>query len=184
MDESIDAFISYCKITQPQDREDIRKFFEGVICFPYDNELLLQAYLFFNIKSFFPSCKDVLLLEKSPILDRTDLGKCDFVYLTQQDSLFFIETKFIDTNASGSTERTKRRKHRQKVLDQVIILKETFSNLWKIPIQEIYCGIFTTDSSLVESGRSIDVIAESISVDQLNEWQKIIRKSIRARQWV
>jgi len=112
MDESIDAFISYCKITQPQDREDIRKFFEGVICFPYDNKLLLQAYLFFNIKSFFPSCKNVLLLEKPPILDRTDLRKCDFVYLTQQDSLFFIETKFIDTNASGSTERTKRRKHR------------------------------------------------------------------------
>jgi hypothetical protein len=53
-----------------------------------------------------------------------------------------------------------------------------------MPIQEIHCGIFTTDLSLVESGRSIDVIAKSISADQLNQWQKIIRKSIRARQWV
>lgn len=179
MDENIKRFISYCQKIQPQDREDIRIFFEGVVCFPYDNELLLQAFLFFNVKKLFPLCKDILLLEKAPFSDRTDLGKCDFVYLTQQDSLLLIETKFIDTNASGATERTKRKKHRNKVIEQVITLKQTFSDFWSISTEQFQCGVFTTDASLVDSGRSINIITKSISISELYEWQKNQRKVIR-----
>lgn len=184
MDQAIDSFISYCQKIQPEDQEDIRRLFEGVICFPYDDEFLLQAYLFFNIHKVFPSCKQILLWEKAPISDRTDLGKCDFVYLTQENSLFLIETKFIDTNASGATAKTRRTKHRNKVIEQVLTLKQTFSNYWSISTGQFQCGVFTTDPSVVESGRFNDVVAKSISVDQLNEWQKIIRKSIRARKGV
>lgn len=184
MDQAIDSFISYCQTIQPEDQEDIKRLFEGVICFPYDDEFLLQAYLFFNIHKFFPSCKQILLWEKAPFSDRTELGKCDFVYLTQQNSLFLIETKFIDTTVSGATEKNKRTKHRQKVIEQVITLKHTFSDLWGISINQFQCGIFTTDPSLVERGRMIDVAAKSISVDQLKQWQKYIKKSIRARKCV
>ena len=179
MDENIKRFILYCQKIQPEDREDLRIFFEGVVCFPYDNELLLQAFLFFNVKKIFPLCKDILLLEKAPFFDRTDLGKCDFVYLTQQDSLLLIETKFIDTNASGATERTKRKNHRNKVIEQVLTLKQTFSDFWSISTEQFQCGVFTTDASLVDSGRSINIITKSISISELSEWQKNQRKVIR-----
>jgi hypothetical protein len=179
MDENIKRFILYCQKIQPQDREDIRIFFEGVVCFPYDNELLLQAFLFFNVKKLFPLCKDILLLEKAPFSDRTDLGKCDFVYLTQQDSLLLIETKFIDTNASGATERKKRNHHRNKVIEQVFTLKQTFSDFWSISTEQFQCGVFTTDASLVDSVRSLNIITKSISISELYEWQKNKRKVIR-----
>jgi len=179
MDENIKEFILYCQKIQPQDREDIRIFFEGVVCFPYDNELLLQAFLFLNVKKLFPLCKDILLLEKAPFSDRTDLGKCDFVYLTQQDSLLLIETKFIDTNASGATERKKRNHQRNKVIEQVFTLKQTFSDFWSISTEQFQCGVFTTDASLVDSVRSLNIITKSISISELYEWQKNKRKVIR-----
>ena len=50
--EGLDQFVSYCKRVQPQSPEDIARFFEGVIGFPYDKELLLQAYLYLNIQKF------------------------------------------------------------------------------------------------------------------------------------
>lgn len=111
---NLHEFILYCKDIQPQTQEDIKRFFEGVVGFPYDQELLLQAFIFLNLNKYFPVCTDLLLFKKSPIWDYTNLGKCDFVYLTTQNSLFLIETKFIDTQATGSTERTRRNKHRNK----------------------------------------------------------------------
>ena len=81
--DELNKFVAYCKKIQPQSQQDIKRFFEGVVGFPYDKELLLQAYLFLNIQSLFPSCSELLLFEKSPIADYTDLGKCDFVYLIQ-----------------------------------------------------------------------------------------------------
>lgn len=47
---SIEKFVSFCQRIQPQTQKDLRRFFEGVVFFPYDNELLLQAFLFFNLK--------------------------------------------------------------------------------------------------------------------------------------
>ena len=125
--EGLDQFVSYCKMIQPQSPEEIKRFFEGVIGFPYDKELLLQAYLYLNIQNLFPSCSDLLLFEKSPIADYTDLGKCDFVYLTSDKKLLLIETKFIDTTASGATERKRRNKHRNKVFEKVRTLKKRYS---------------------------------------------------------
>ncbi|MBH8551038.1 hypothetical protein I8751_01250 [Nostocaceae cyanobacterium CENA357] len=165
-------FVSYCKKIQPQTQQDIKQFFEGVIVFPYDNELLLQAYLFLNIKSLFPSCCELLLFEKSPIADYTDLGKCDFVYLTFKGSLFLIETKFIDTEATGATERKRRNKHRNKVFDQVITLKSRFSEYWDINLEQLECGVFTTDSEVEWRGNGVNVITQSISINNLERWRK------------
>ncbi|MEH2064747.1 MAG: hypothetical protein V7K50_21235 [Nostoc sp.] len=165
-------FVSYCKKIQPQTHEDIQKFFEGVILFPYDKELLLQAYLFLNIKELFPSCAELLLFEKSPISDYTDLGKCDFVFLTFKGSLFLIETKFIDTEATGATERKRRNKHRNKVFEQVITLKGRFSEYWNMRLDQLECGVFTTDSEVAWRGNGVNVISKSISIDQLEKWRK------------
>ncbi|MBW4561211.1 MAG: hypothetical protein KME32_08625 [Mojavia pulchra JT2-VF2] len=165
-------FVSYCKRIQPQTQEDIKKFFEGVIAFPYDKELLLQAYLFLNIQKFFPSCTELLLFEKSPIADYTDLGKCDFLFLTLQGNLFLIETKFIDTEATGATERKRRNKHRNKVFEQVITLKSRFSEYWSIRNEQLECGVFTTDPELDWRGNGVNVITKSVTIDNLEQWRR------------
>lgn len=169
-------FVSYCKKIQPQTQEDIKQFFEGVIVFPYDKELLLQAYLFLNIKTLFPNCSELLLFEKSPIADYTDLGKCDFVYHTLQGNLFLIETKFIDTEATGATERKRRNKHRNKVFEQVITLKNRFSEYWDIRLEQLECGVFTTDSEVDWRGSGVNVVTKSVSIDQLEKWRRSYRR--------
>ncbi|BAZ66446.1 hypothetical protein NIES4106_11980 [Fischerella sp. NIES-4106] len=169
---AIDYFVGYCKKIQPQSQEEIKKFFEGVVGFPYDKELLLQAYLFLNINELFPICAELLLFEKSPIADHTDLGKCDFVYLTYENKLFLIETKFIDTEATGATERKRRNKHRNKVFEQVITLKNRFSEYWNIKLKELDCGVFTTDLEIDWRGNDVNVITKSVSIDKLKHWRK------------
>lgn len=173
MDTSqIDKFVSYCQREQPQSEEDIRRFFLGVISFPYDTELLLQAYLFFNIKSLFPNCSKLLLFEKALIQDYTNLGKVDFVYLSKNNGLFLIETKYIDTEATGKHERTRRNKHRNKVVEQVIDWKDKLRDYWNLSTNQIHCGVFTTDPQLGDRARSTDIIAKSISIYELERWQK------------
>lgn len=171
-------FVSYCKKIQPQTHEDIKQFFEGVIVFPYDKELLLQAYLFLNIRNLFPSCHELLLFEKSPIADYTDLGKCDFVYLTFQGNLFLIETKFIDTHATGATERKRRNKHRNKVFEQVITLKGRFSQYWSINPEQLECGVFTTDPEVDWRGDCANVVTKSISIENLEKWRRSYKKDL------
>lgn len=170
--EELNKFVAYCKRIQPQPQEDIKRFFEGVVGFPFDKELLLQAYLFLNIKNLFPSCSELLLFEKSPIADYTDLGKCDFVYLTSGNNLFLIETKFIDTEATGATERKRRNKHRNKVFDQVITLKGRFSEYWDIPLKQLDCGVFTTDAEVEWRGNNVNVVTKSISIENLDRWRR------------
>lgn len=176
--DRLGQFVSYCKKNQPHTQEDIKMFFEGVVGFPYDKELLLQAYLFLNIKHLFPSCLELLLFEKSPIADYTDLGKCDFVYLTSNSKLFIIETKFIDTQAKGATERKRRNKHRNKVFEQVITLKSRFSEYWNINLDQLECGVFTTDHEVYWRGNDVNVATKSISIEQLEQWRRIYKKQL------
>lgn len=177
MTNNLTKFISHCKNIQPQAQEDIRRFFEGVVAFPYDKELLLQAYVFLNINKLFPLCSELLLFEKPPIGDYTNFGKCDFMYFTSQNSLFLIETKFIDTTATGATERTRRTKHRTKVFEQVIDLKSKFSEYWDIPTWQLECAVFTTDSTLDNRIYANNVVIKSISIYTLKQWQQNYRYS-------
>lgn len=169
---AISKFVRYCKVIQPQTHNEISRFFDGVIGFPYDKELLLQAYLFMNTKKLFPLCSELLLFEKSPISDYTDLGKCDFVYLTPQFKLFLIETKFIDTQATGATERKRRNKHRNKVFDQVITLKSRFSEYWNINANELETGVFSTDPEIYWRGSGVNVLTKSVSIEELEIWRR------------
>jgi hypothetical protein len=50
------VFIQACQAIQPERPEEIRRFFEGAVCFPYDKELLLQAFVYFNIERYLPDC--------------------------------------------------------------------------------------------------------------------------------
>jgi hypothetical protein len=177
-EEELNKFVTYCKKIQPQSQKDIKRFFEGVVGFPYDKELLLQAYLYLNIQNLFPLCSELLLFEKSPIADYTDLGKCDFVYLTYNRNLFLIETKFIDTEATGATERKRRNKHRNKVFEQVITLKDRFSQYWNIQHKQLECGVFTTDTEINWRGNDVNVLTKSISIAHLEKWRKIYREQI------
>lgn len=164
-------FIEFCKNLQPQSREDIQRFFEGVVFFPYDNELLLQAFLFLNIDNYFPFCTELLLFERSPNGENTDQGKCDFVYLTQDNKIILIETKFIDTENTGKTERTRRNDHRQKVFQQVNTLRQKFSDRWNIPSELIDCCIFTTEDLTCRT-EATTVEAKHIPVKGLKIWQQ------------
>jgi hypothetical protein len=169
---SLNQFIQACQTIQPEHSKDIRRFFEGVVCFPYDKELLLQAFVYLNIERYLPNCDRLLLFEKSPDLgNRTDLGKCDFVYLTTQQTLFLIETKYIDLAAHGTTAQRRRTKKRKDVLEQVNKLKIFLSEHWKIPIDHFECAVFTTDPSLVSRGAETGILTEFVSIDDLFEWK-------------
>lgn len=151
----LEEFISTCqKDIQPESLEKINTFFKAVVGFPYDKELLLQAYLYLNIHQVFPECQELLLFEKPPLKGRTDRGKCDFLYLTTTGNLFLIETKYIDTQATGSTARNTRKEHRKKVFKQVTELRKAFSQYHNLPIDLFSCGVFTTDVELQNNGFS------------------------------
>ncbi|MGF1496315.1 MAG: hypothetical protein ACFB8W_05755 [Elainellaceae cyanobacterium] len=177
---SLGAFLAYCQSAQPQELKDIQRFFEGVICFPYDKELLLQAYLFFNIETIFPFRAQLLLFEKPPYGDYTNFGKCDFVYLTAESTLILIETKYIDTDASGDTERKRRNKHRNKVFDQVLTLRKTFQDYWNLTAAQIECAVFTTDTLLAARGETQNVLTRAVSTQELAQWQQQRRDDLWA----
>jgi len=170
-EHNLGKFIAYCRTVQPQSIEAIQHFFEGVVGFPYDNELLLQSYLFLNIQAIFPNCYDLLLFEKPPYGDFTNVGKCDFVYLTQTQEIILVETKYIDTRATGDTERKRRNKHRNKVIDQVSKLKETFCEYWRFDPSQIECAVFTTDPSVAQRAETSKICSQFIDIDELLAWQ-------------
>ena len=170
-ENNINKYISDCKQVQPQTQADIRRFFEGVIGFPYDRELLLQAYLFLNIKNLFPLCSELLLFEQALVKNNTNLGKCDFIYLTNQNNLFLIETKYINTEETGKTVIARRTQHRKKVFEQVFSWQNKLSEHYNIPIQQMECAIFTTDPTLSERTEAINVVTESISISELEQWK-------------
>jgi hypothetical protein len=174
-------FIDFCKKVQPQTQEDIQRFFEGVILFPYDNELLLQSFLYLNIVDYFPFCESLLLFERSPNgSNNTDQGKCDFVFLTSDNKIALIETKFIDTENSGATKRTRRSHHRKKVFDQVIGLKQKFSHEWEISPELIKCCVFTTED-LAYRDEATDINAKYIPIKGLKKWQQDLRNVLRTK---
>ena len=168
----LESFVRYCKTVQPQPYGQIKRFFEGVVCFPYDNELLLQAHLFLNVHDVFHNCHELLLFEKPPYGGYTNKGKCDFVYLTTDQRLLLVETKYIDLMSSGGTKRKRRNKHRNKVFEQVLGLKKIFCEHWGMPEQCIDCAVFTTDPHLSSRGAGLDVDAQFISIDELFDWQE------------
>lgn len=177
-DKSLGLFVNYCKAVQPQTDAEIRRFFEGVVCFPYDNELLLQAHLFLNIDTIFPQCIDLLLFEKPPYGGYTNKGKCDFAYLTTDHQILLIETKYIDLEATGGTKRKRRNKHRNKVFEQVLNLKETFCEHWNVSPQHIRCAVFTTDPQLSIRGNEVSVDAKFVSIADLFAWQERFKRSL------
>ncbi len=175
--KNLNQFIEYCQKVQPYTQISIANFFKAVVTFPYDNELLLQAYVYLNINDIFPECRQLLLFEKSPVLNYTNLGKCDLVYFTEKDSLFLIETKYIDMQATGATARKRRNEHRNKVFEQVVDLKGSFSELWQLPVSLFNCGVVTTDSQLQNSCFP-DVVSRAISIPTLKKWQQAYTSKI------
>ncbi|WP_404783803.1 hypothetical protein [Altericista sp. CCNU0014] len=176
---SLDRFIHACQTIQPERPEDVRRFFEGVVGFPYDKELLLQSFVYLNIAQYLPTCDRLLLFEKSPDLgNRTDLGKCDFVYLTTQQTLFLIETKYIDLAAHGTTAQRRRTKKRKDVIEQVGRLKAFLSENWNIPIDRFESAVFTTDPSLVSRGSESGILTEFVSIDDLFAWKAQYRSNL------
>ncbi|RUT13220.1 hypothetical protein DSM107010_14820 [Chroococcidiopsis cubana SAG 39.79] len=153
----LEEFVSVCRTEiQPDAQKNIINFFKAVVPFPYDKELFLHTYLYLNIHQIFPECQELLLFEKSPLKGRTDLGKCDFVYLADKGILFLIETKYIDTEATGSTARNTRKEHRKKVFEQVIKLRNAFSQFHNLRSDLFKCGIFTTDIELQKDIRDFN----------------------------
>lgn len=176
-------FIERCHEVQPQSNADIQRFFEGVLFFPFDKELLLQAHLFFTINDRFPECERLLLFEKAPFEGRTDLGKCDFVYLTKQGTILLIETKFIDmvrpesnnesakNCGSGKTWRTQRTGKRKQVFEQVQTLKESFASVSKIHDSMFDCAVFTTDRGLMNHFNAGEIQVGFIDQGDLETWR-------------
>ncbi len=175
----LERFIQACGAIQPEQPPDIQRFFEGVVGFPYDKELLLQAFVYLNIRQYLPNCDRLLLFEKSPDLgNRTDLGKCDFVYLTTEEKIVLIETKYIDLIAHGTTAQRRRTKKRKDVLEQVGKLKNFLSEYWQISIERFESAVFTTDPSLASRGTEHGIKTEFVSIEALFQWQIQTRNSL------
>ncbi|MGQ4649112.1 hypothetical protein [Lyngbya aestuarii] len=181
-DRGITQFIEFCDKTR-QSCTNFRDFFEQAICqISSERELLLQAFLFFNSDKFFPSCIDVVLFEQSPDgLGNTHFGKCDFIYTTEKDTLFLIETKFINTRIGGKTARNTRNSQRNKVFEQVISLKQKLSQFWEIPEELLDCGVFTTDPRLLPRGLELNVATKSISIEQLENWHLAKKHELKTK---
>lgn len=175
----LQQFVDFCRSVQPQSHSDVRRFFEGVVFFPYDDELLLQAFLFLNLSDYFPHCDELLLFEKSPNGENTDQGKCDFVYLSKHDRLVLIETKFINTQETGRTHRTRRTNKRGKVFQQAIELRQKFSDRWQISPDQIDCCVFATeDLTHREEAKAIDT--QFVSIAALNQWQQDLKRRLES----
>ena len=140
------------------------------------NEIDLQTHLYLNVKHIFPECIELILYER-PLIDRflTNSGCYDFVFLTKQKNLKLIETKVIDTEASGSTAQTRRRRHRRKVVGQVLRGRFQLVNFFNIPENMIECAIFTTDPLVhkrIQRDTVLEVDSAYISLDELRFWFK------------
>lgn len=180
---SIDSFVEFCRNIQPYSEEDITSFFEGIVFFPYDKELLLQSYLFLNVRQVFPSCSALLLFESAVDGSSTNEGKCDFVFLKKQNSLLFVETKYIDTMITGGTASVRRTKHRQKVLKQVKEIRDSFIQRYQIAVEQTECAVFTTDKLLIDRANSSGVDAKSISIAELEQWRENKRNEVLGRSF-
>jgi hypothetical protein len=171
---NLQQFFEFCKEVQPQGQKEIQRFFEGVVCFPYDSELLLQSFLYFNIDSIFPSCQDLLLFEKAPNGENTDQGKCDFVYRSE-NGIVIIETKYIDTRKGGGNRSSGKNKKRKQVFDQVEKLRKKFVEHWNIPLEAFTGNVFTTED-LTYRPEADGITAKHISCGKLEAWQQKMKQ--------
>lgn len=173
---NLQQFIEFCKEVQPQSQKEIQRFFEGVVCFPYDSELLLQSFLYFNIDSFFPYCQDLLLFEKAPNGKNTDQGKCDFVYQSE-NGIVIIETKYIDTQKSGGNSSSSKNEKRNQVFDQVEKRRKKFVEQWNILPEAITGNVFTTED-LTYRAEASGIVPRYVSCEQLEVWQQEMKQLI------
>ncbi len=140
----------------------------------YISEKDLQLYLYLNIKQIFPECEELILYER-PLFDRysTNAGRYDFVFLTKKKKLKLIETKVIDTEYTGTTAQARRRRHRRKVIAQVLRGKYQLYYFFNIPKSKIECAIVTTDPLIDRrlnwNSRS-EVESAYISFTKLRHW--------------
>jgi hypothetical protein len=187
--ENLTNFISSWKSIREDNDADLEKSFESYIYYSKTsgsmNENLLQAYLYLNKNKIFPNCSDLLIYERSLWGNRTDRGKVDMIFMTKNKKLLIVETKFLDRLTSGPTQRTKRRKHRQKVIDQVLKVKEQIVTSFHIPEDCVICAVFTTDSYHIDSrATSHNIISKRVEVDFLNEWLSNYRfKSLKQEEY-
>lgn len=167
---NLKSFLDFCKAVQPQSQKDIQRFFEGVVYFPYDKELLLQSFLYLNLSDYFPNFTDLLLFEKALDGSSTHDSKCDFIFLTEQQKIALVETKYIDTDQSGATAKKRRNHHRNKVFAQVKTLKQKIVEKHSLSPELIDCYVFTTEDL---SGRAeIDIASKYILIQELEKWTK------------
>ncbi|WP_373540923.1 hypothetical protein [Chamaesiphon sp.] len=182
--DTLTRFVCACKTSQDGRKLFFKQEFQEIILDSCDKEMLLQAFLFFNIDRFFPEYTNILMYEQTPDLsDATQSGKCDFVYISKARRVMIIETKFIDYNHFGPTARKRRNNHRQKVVNQSVDFRAKLSRQWSIPIEIIDCSIFTTED-LNYREKNNNIISKYISIEDLNTWHQEEKKRIQIAQLI
>ncbi|MHA1983723.1 MAG: hypothetical protein ACW967_05180 [Candidatus Hodarchaeales archaeon] len=167
----MNKFVRYCISLNPDLDNQLKDFFHRQSLSRLGPcEFTIGFYLFYNYKELFPNCKKVLLYEKELILNRTDKGKLDFAFLTHDNKILLIETKFINHEESGKTAKNRRNKKRQKVIDQVKRWKNVLMNSYLVPSEEILCGVFTTDLRTVRRAEQAQILGNYVSIPKLRKW--------------
>lgn len=173
---AINELVARCEKMRLGGHKYYQEYFEKLVSYSNDDkESLLQAFLFFNIQNYFPSCTEMLIYENPiDLSNNTNNGKCDFVYLTSERNIFIIETKYINTTVTGKTATKKRNVHRNKVIEQVTNYRFQINQEYNIPLDQICCGVFTTDSQMDYREFSANIVTKSISISKLETWIDII----------
>lgn len=172
-------FFAYCQRERPGDETDLERYFEGVVCFPVEEELLLQAWLWFHRHRRLPRVEALLLFEHALVGQATEHGKCDFLFRTGGNRILAVETKYIERKGHGRKHRRKRTGHRRKVREQIEQIPQVLHEHWKIPPEAVDRCIFTTDP-VVRERVPAGVEVQVVEPEDLQRWQRRTRKRLRA----
>ena len=134
------------------------------------NEQLLQIYFHLHKNEILPGLIRLISFEQPIYKNRSDYGKFDFLYLTQEDKLQVIETKFIDIGPKP-TIRSRRKTKRKLVVEQALKRKNRLHLLYGIPYHLIEIAIFTTDIQFIPKTR-FDIKAYAISLKNFVAWKR------------
>ncbi len=174
----MDYFIKECQNKQPNLSTDLERFIDGIIALPIEKEFLLQAYAIRNFERMFGVSSFPILYERPLPDDRPDMDKMDIIFLAENGHLFVMETKYLD-QVPGSTARSRRNRHRNKVHEQILRAKGALSDQWNIGPDAVSFVIFTNDMALLLRPPTNIYEIRTISSDALELW----RLSIYTENW-
>lgn len=166
----LDAFVSMCRSQQSGLAVDVKRFFEGVIALPLEQERLLQAYIAHNLELHFATSGELILYEHPLPTKKANQGKPDLIFKIEGPKILIIETKYL-TEDTGRTATKRRNKKRGKVVSQAQSVMDGIITMG-ITRSDLRCGVFSNDELVSVKAKEEGLEGYSISNDDLENWRE------------